>query len=212
MMPLSIPIWRAVRDDASGAAEGSLYPSLLQEKWESLDEILRDFHSRSGPAQARGLLTVRRGRGVMAHLVGSALRLPPAGDSVPTLLVVEPEMPSRSGRLEQTWTRTFGTRTLASRQFALHGGLLAERFRFIELRFRLNVEAGALRFEQTGAALALGLLRIGISRRLWPRIEACVRAAVPHADAMAVRVTFSMPIIGMVLRYAGCVRPEAAPP
>jgi hypothetical protein len=205
-------IWRSAQGDAIGQDKGSLYPSLIQRNWVDLDDFVRDFHSRPRRAQARGRLTVRRGRGLMARLAAAVLRLPRAGDSVPTLLVVEPGRPLRSGRLGQTWTRTFGERTLSSRQYAAPGGLLAERFRLVELRFRLHVHTGALRFEQTGASFALGSLRIAIPRRLWPRIQACVRAALPHGDEMEVRVTLSMPIIGLVLMYAGCMRPEAARP
>lgn len=184
----------------------------MKENWAALDEVVRDFHSRPGRAQARGFFTVRRGRGAMARLMASALRLPPAGDRVPTVLVIEPERTAHSGRLAQTWTRTFGARTLSSRQYGVHGGLLAEQFRLIELRFRLNVRGGTLRFEQTSAALALGPFRIGMPRWLWPRVKACVGAARPNGDWIKVRVTLSMSMIGIVLMYAGCVRPEAAEP
>lgn len=171
---------------------------------------MRDFHSHAGRAQACGLFTVRRGPGILARLLAAALRLPAPGDDVPTRLVVELRRDEGEGQLAQNWTRTFGARTLSSLQYAWRGELLAERFRFIEVRFRLSVDAGALRFEQLGAALALGrFFRLEMPRRLRPRIDASVGPARSGHGQMEVRVVLRTPITGMLLAYAGSIRPEA---
>jgi hypothetical protein len=155
------------------------------------------------------LFTVRRGPSILARLLAAALRLPAQGDDVLTRLVVEPRWDEWEGQLAQTWTRTFGARTLSSLQYAWHGEMLAERFRFIEVRFRLSVDAGALRFEQLGAALVLGRFRLEMPRWLWPQIYASVGAVPSGHGQMEVRVVLSTPITGMLLAYAGCIRPEA---
>jgi hypothetical protein len=178
------------------STETSLYAGLLGPDWEALPPLVRRLH-REG--RARGRFTLRRGPGVLVALVAWLCRMPPAGEDVPTRLVVRREGAG------QCWERTFGTHALATTQRAWEGGLLAERLGPVECVFRLRAGGQGLHYEQVGAWLALGAWSLRLPRLLAPRIEA---EAVASSEGMRVHVRIGAALVGGVLSYEGLVTPE----
>jgi len=83
---------------------------------------------------------------------------------------------------------------------------MRERFGMIEISCRLEVDHGAILYRQVGTALRLGRLRFSLPRRLWPVVEAVEEAHGPLATYVSVRVT--VPVVGHLITYDGCVRRE----
>lgn len=190
----------------ASALEGTgLYPRLLGEAWKKLAEPVQQFHSGADQVRGVGFFTVRSGEGLLAQLLRRLLRLPDPGQEVPTRLVI-----ARDSHRE-VWQRRFGEETFSTRQHELAGGLLAERYRFLEFRFRLNVVDHALVFHQMGAAFYLGKHRVPLPRWLVPQVAA---RAGPGADParMWVTVRITAPLAGLLVAYEGNLVKEAPAP
>src|SRR6266852_4017327 len=127
-----------------------LYPRLLAARWNQVAPSIRRLHLENGPVRVAGLFQVCHGSSRLAKCLLRLLRLPDAGDAIPTRLVIE-----RQGDAEILF-RTFAGRPLITTERAGDCGLLAERFGFLELLFQLDVKNGALLHQQTGAALRRG--------------------------------------------------------
>ena len=178
----------------------SLYASVLGPEWEALPAIVRRLHQEGS---FRGRFTIRRGQGALSAVLGWLSRFPAAGENVDTRLVVR-----RDGAL-QHWERSFGGHALATVQCAREGSLMGERFGPMECVFRLRPVQGGLTYEQVGAWLSLGPLRLRIPRALAPRIE-CTATEAP--GGMAVTVRIGSGLTGWLLVYEGIIQPgEEAP-
>lgn len=154
-----------------------LYARLLGPGWGALHAAVRACHA---PGVRTGRVTVRRGA------LGAIARLPASGEDLPMELSVE-----EAGGVAR-WTRRFGADVLASEQFD-EDGLLVERTGALELRFRLSVDGGALRFEQVGARFG----GVPLPRALGPRVEAHARG---DGDGMAAAVLIRGPL-GPLVAY-----------
>jgi uncharacterized protein DUF4166 len=181
----------------------TLYRSLVGPAWDGLPASVRQAHLRDEGLEAAGVLRVERGAGRAARALARLCRLPEAGEGVPVRLSVR-----REGRGER-WVRRFGEQRLVSSQRALTGGLLAERFGPLELRFRLATTGGGLRYEHRATRLCAGPLRIPVPGWLAPRVAATEEAA-PSADRTRLRVTVSLPLVGLLLAYDGELTVEGA--
>jgi len=178
----------------------SLYEEVLGPRWSGLPSTVRRLHE---PGCARGLFTIRRGSGPLSALLGWISRFPAAGEQVPTRLVVRQE-----GAL-QHWERSFGNHSLATVQRAREGGLIGEQLGPVECVFQLRSVEGGLAYEQIGAWLRVGPLRLPMPRVLAPRIEA---TATETPEGMRVHVTMGSAWAGWLLTYEGLVRPEEEAP
>jgi hypothetical protein len=85
--------------------------------------------------------------------------------------------------------------------------LLAERLGALEFRFRLCVIAHALEFWHTDTAGVLGPMRAPLPRWLSPRITAREWAG-PEAGSLQVAVRISLPFLGLLIAYEGCLKRE----
>jgi hypothetical protein len=188
----------AVPDTASAtvAPVPSLYVQLLGSAWDGLPTIVRRLHLEGS---ATGRFTIRRGRGVLAALVGWLCRFPAPGEDVPTRLLVRRDGPV------QRWERTFNGHALATVQRAWREGWMAERMGPVECAFHLRPVERGLVYEFVGAWLCLGPWRLRLPRLLAPRIEGTT-LEVP--GGMHVRVSIGMALTGGLLTYEGDVRPE----
>lgn len=176
----------------------ALYPRLLGPAWVDLHPAIRSLHLTDGAATGR--FEFHHGRGLAARLARWALRLPSCATALDVRLTIDRDADS------ERWTRAFGRRLLVTTQRGLPDGSLVERFGALEFRFHLRVVEGALMYVQAGAAVTLGRLRVPLPRRLSPRVaarEACVDGRGPH-----VQVRISMPLIGLVMSYEGCLQSE----
>jgi hypothetical protein len=190
---------------ASALQGTGLYPRLLGDAWKKLAEPVQQFHSAADQVRGVGSFTVRSGEGLLAQILRRLLRLPVPGHEVPTRLVI-----ARDSNRE-VWQRRFGEETFSTRQHELAGGLLAERYRFMEFRFRLNVVDHALVFHQVSAALYLGKRRVPLPSWLAPHVAA---RAGPGADPtrMWVAVRITAPLAGLLVTYEGNLVKEAPAP
>lgn len=96
--------------------------------------------------------------------------------------------------------RSFGGKFVKTVQYAARGKLY-ERLGFLELRFLLKVVDGNLHFQQTGAAIWLGVITIPLPKFLKPRVEAFERSV--GANRTRISVAVSLPVIGLLISYAG---------
>ncbi|HEV7519392.1 MAG TPA: DUF4166 domain-containing protein, partial [Thermoanaerobaculia bacterium] len=174
-----------------------LYPSLLGAAWNDLPEPVRRGHDTSHPLCYCGALSVRGGRSAAARLVAALLRLPRPGEGVPVRLVVTPEVDGCC------WRRTFGARTLVTRQ-CCRGGQLVERFGILDLCFVPLVKERRLRYRQTAAALRVGRLRLPLPRPLMPVVAADAWVAEGESE-MRIEIRITAPLVGIVLEYGGAV-------
>ena len=183
-------IHTGVRDD--GPVAGSdLYPSLLGKAWSTLPSEIRTMHE--GASIARGTATVERGRNPLARLIAGVIGFPDAAEEVPVSVRFE-----NSGGTE-TWTRTFGSKSFSSQQFAGHGRsqwLLCERFGWLTFAMALKSE---------GSRLRLILRRwsvLGIPLPIW----LCPRSDSYEASEdgrFHFHVEISHPLTGLIVRYRG---------
>lgn len=101
----------------------------------------------------------------------------------------------------------FAGRALVSEQYESLGGLLAERFGLLDIRFRLEVVDHALCFHQAGAALSVGPLRVPLPRWLVPQVTAR-EWALPGQRCVQVAVSMHVPLAGLLLAYEGSIEIE----
>ena len=172
-----------------------LYQRLLGLDWQLLKPAVRRAHRGKDGGQWRGRLRVKPGRSLAARIARILLRLPAAGQSVPTRLTIE-----SNGKTER-WKRYFGATCLLTTQTSDSAGNLVERVKCAELRFRLSVVDGNMLYSQVGAALCIGPLRLSLPRVLWPRVTAHEQAA--GTNRTKVCITVSLPMIGLLTSYKG---------
>ena len=188
----------AAREPNRVEPSSALYARLLGPAWLDLHPAIRSLHLTAGAATGR--FEVLHGRGVAARLARWVLRLPSSATALGVRLTIDRDADS------ERWTRAFGRRLLVTTQRGLPDGSLAERFGALEFRFRLWVVGDSLTYMQAGAAVALGRLRVPLPRWMSPGVaarEACVDGRGPH-----VQVRISMPLIGLMTSYEGCIQRE----
>ena len=151
------------------------------------------------PGVVRGRLDVRRGRGVLARMLGVVLRFPVAGEAVPVRLEIAAEGDCLS------WRRTFAEQTLVSRQ-EVRGDLLLESFGPFVCAFTVQATRVGIDYQQVRFGVRLGRWIAWLPRFISSRVEGRLHAT---GDAVArVHVTMSAPIAGMLLSYEGEIAVE----
>ena len=157
---------------------------------------MRRLHSYEGTVHAAGVFRVRHGTNVLARAIAQLANLPAAGESVDIRLQVT--------ELEggEEWRRMFAGHALVSAQSIRDGGLLAERMGLLELRFRLEVTDGSLKYQTMSVALSFGPALVPLPRSLSPRVTACEKA-IADTDQIHVSVDVSLPLLGRLIAYDG---------
>jgi Domain of unknown function (DUF4166) len=186
-------------------AATALYPRLIGKAWAELDASVQHWHDASHQVQGTGLFTVRHGQRGMARFLVWLLRLPTSGEALATRLVI------LRHTWGETWSRTLAGRALMTIQYQRGTDLLAERFGYLEFWFRLRVIEHALDFWHTGTACVLGPMRVPLPRWLAPRIAAREWAGLEEGS-LQVAVYVSLPCIGLLLAYEGCLKREDLAP
>ena len=186
-------------------AATALYPRLIGKAWAELDASVQHWHDAAHQVQGTGLFTVRHGQRGMARFLVWLLRLPTSGEALATRLVI------LRHAWGETWSRTLAGRALMTIQYQRGTDLLAERFGYLEFWFRLRVIEHALDFWHTGTACVLGPMRVPLPRWLSPRIAAREWAGLEEGS-LQVAVYVSLPCIGLLLAYEGCLKREDLAP
>jgi hypothetical protein len=189
-------IFAAARDD--GAAEGApLYRRVLGEAWQDLPPEIRALHDLDGSVAAEGHAAVERGRGLLARLVAAIVGFPDA--SADTAVRVD----FQAGPEGETWTRTFGTRSFTSRQFAGRGRserLLCERFGPLTFAMALVPAEGRLRL----ILRRWSAFGIPLPQSLCPRSDSYEAV---EAGRFRFHVDIAHPLTGLIVRYRGWLEP-----
>ena len=89
--------------------------------------------------------------------------------------------------------------------------LLAERLGCLEFCFRLRVIEQALDFWHTGTACVLGPICVPLPRWVSPRVVAREWAGLGEVS-LQVAVRVSLPFIGLLMAYEGCLKREDLAP
>ncbi len=170
-----------------------LYSGLLGTAWQELPAEIRDMHDIDRTASAEGRASVQRGAGLLARLAAAVIGFPRATADTPVRVEF-----NAIGEAE-TWTRTFGSKSFSSRQFAGRGRserLLCERFGPLTFAMALVPEEGRLR---------LVLRRwsaFGVPLPMWlcPRSDSHEAA---EDGRFHFHVEISHPLTGLIVRYRG---------
>ena len=166
----------------------TLFPSLLGVEFSALDSCLRWMHSGEA-RQSRGCVTVKRGRSVVAKVIGVLASLPSAMTDAPIEVRIEV---TEKG---ETWTRLFANHHLLVSTLKSDRGLLVERLGPVVVKFRLLVRDGTLEWVLEHIAA------FGIALPLsWSRIS----ATIDSHDGRYHFLVDSEPLgIGRIVRYEG---------
>ena len=182
-------------------AATALYPRLVGDTWTALDASVQHWHGAAPQVQGTGLFTVRHGQGGLARFLAWLLRLPTSGEALATRLVIVRHA------WGETWSRTFAGKDLRTVQYQCRADLLAERLGCLEFWFRLRVIEHRLDFWPAGTAGVLGPVRVPLPQWLSPRITAREWAGLEEGS-MQVTVRVSLPFIGLLMAYEGCLKRE----
>ena len=178
-----------------------LYPRLMGQAWERLDEAVRQFHGTQGGLRASGTFRIESGERWLARLMARGLGLPRASEAVALQLEVTPQ-----GEGER-WSRQFGPDQLVSAQQPGPENILIERHGLAEFRFQLREAGGALVYETHSVAVGLGPLRLSLPRWLAPQVTAR-EAPGTQPNRVLTQVTIRAPLVGLLLQYEGEVEIE----
>jgi len=182
------------RDDTT-----PLYPRLLGARFDRLDRAVQRFHRLDGAWRIPGRCTISGATHPLARLLARVLGLPRgcADAKLRFDLEARPE--------GETWTRRFPDRTMRSRLVASTDGQLGERLGPARLRFRLDVDDGALSMKLDGVRV------FGLP---WPRSAFPTVHAREHGDGerfhFDIEVRFGA--LGTLVAYRGYLRLDLAKP
>ena len=177
-----------IRTGYEARAVQPLYRRIMGDAFDRLPPAVQAMHMVIGDAGAEGVADVSSG-GPVARLIARLFGLPAAGRSVPLHLRMQEE------EGVETWTRTFGKSSFASR-LSQRGQLLVERFGL--LRFGM-----ALAPEPSGLSMPLRRWWIGpvpMPLRLAPRIRGFEEA---RTDGFHFDVEIRLLLVGLLTRYRG---------
>lgn len=171
-----------------------LYASLLGDAWERLPPAIREMHALSDRSRTvEGRARVERGTGLLARFVARLMRFPAAGEDMPVSVCFD----LRDG--VETWTRTFGTGSFFSTQFAGTGRaerLLAERFGPLTFAMALVLEHDRLKL----VLRRWSAFGVPMPKWLCPRSDA---HETETAGRFHFHVAISHPLTGLIVRYTG---------
>lgn len=180
-----------------------LYPKLLGAAWQALDPAVQRVHTDPSLTHAEGVFRVSRARGSLLGRIFDLAQVPRSSDAARVRLAV------RHRGLVERWHRTFGGRPLVTLQSEAPGGLLAERVGVLELRSRLIVQDGVLRYRHAGLAIRLGPLRFPLPDWLSINVEGREGSADAGDDPRphtTVDVRVTAPGGSLLFAYRGTVR------
>jgi hypothetical protein len=164
------------------------------------DDWVHRFHTGTASATATGILDVEPGKSRPARLLGALMGLPPAAVGQPARLRIVRSGPADGAATRETWTRTFGSISLNTRQIR-NGERIAERAGPVELRMRCRTTASDVWFIPDGAAVVLGRFGFRLPDLIAP--HACAHAWSSGDGAFDVDVTVRIPLLGVLISYRG---------
>jgi hypothetical protein len=171
----------------------ALYRRLLGARFDGLPARVRALHDLSGTMTWQGRANVERGPALLSRLVAALAALPASGaDQALSVTFV-------TSAAREIWSRRFGRGRFRSVQY--------------ERRGLLNERVGPTTFVFTPIASAQGLaLRLDGFRVCGVPLPALLRPRVrtferEHADRYHFEVEVNLPVLGLLVRYAGWLEP-----
>ena len=175
-------------------ASESLYRRILGDQLDNLPSPMRHFHGAANGSAAQGIFNIMRGPGWFRNFLASMMSLPPSGSDVPMDLSVTPDGP------REHWVRRFGNHSMKTQQWKART-LLIEAGGPMRFAFELVANETSVQFKLVRAWFCL----IPLPRFIAPRLEAIETACEGGWDVV---VQFSLPLLGMLIRYEGRVLVE----
>ncbi|TPM99783.1 SDR family oxidoreductase [Mesorhizobium sp. B2-1-3A] len=188
-------IYPGFRDDTAASPDKPLYARLLGDAWQGLPDEIRAMHDQTKMAEGRA--SVERGRNILGLMTAWLVGFPKASADIPVRVRFDVD-----GQ-EETWTRTFGTHSFSSRQFAGRRRwqrLLSERFG--PLTFAMALVA-----EEAKVSLVLrGWSVLGLPLPMWLCPRSTSYETVENGR-FRFHVEISHPFTGLIVRYRGWLEP-----
>jgi hypothetical protein len=179
----------------------SPFRQILGPGFDLLPDPVRRLHGLAARCETAGLAEVAVARGLLPWLMCRVAGLPAAGADVPVAVSFRPD-----GQGREYWQRQFARRRYASWMRPGTGaaaGLLVERLRPFEFRFRLSPAADGLEWR----LVAWRLLGVPLPSWTLPQIR-CRETGDGRRFVFDIDVRF--PLIGPVIHYRGWLLPTAA--
>lgn len=172
-----------------------LYRRLLGQRFAQLPTQVAQLHDVAATSVWAGRADVERGSSLAAPMLAGLFGLPPAGRDQPLHVTFEPV----DGK--EIWSRAFGNKVFRSVQCELDG-LLHERVGLSTFMFALDASAVGLALDLRGVRF----LGVSLPRRLSP----CVRTLESERGGRYhFEVEASLPLLGLIVRYAGWLERSA---
>ena len=174
------PFWRAIEAGGLNVPEG-----------------VAAFHRGLGVRRYAGQCEITRGRGVLVRLGLGLAGFPPAGSGVPVRLMLDVRDDGA------VWVRDFGGHVTRSRlSWDVRRGRVMERFGPFRVAMVPELEGDVLHMRIAG----LSVLGVPVPRWLVPASE--TREFVDEAGRFRFEVAARVPVLGLLIRYAGWVEAE----
>ncbi len=185
------------REEIVGAEP--VYRQVMAGAYDAMPEAWRALHDlRSGSANFEGRASVKRGKGLLARIVGGVIGFPEPGEDVPVSVRFE-----RQGAAE-LWTRTFAGKAFSSLQEPGQGRsvrLVVERFGPLAIAMAPVVHDGRM------SLVIRRFSAFGIPLPLW-----LSPTTAAHEDVLDGRFRFDVvighPLTGMIVMYRGWLEPS----
>lgn len=177
-----------------GAAMTPVYRRVLGQRFDELPPQVRALHDVTVPATWTGRADVVRGTSFVIRLIALLTGIPATADGVALTVTFTPDATG------ERWERRFGRRVFASHQRAGDG----------VIRERMGPATIVLRPRLEGDSLCLGLdgmtvLGLPVPRVLWPVIATREQEV---GGRYRFEVEARLPLVGLLVRYAGHLEPQ----
>lgn len=182
----------------ASTATCDLYPQILGEAWGELAGSVRSAHMVGG--EKRGRFRVTHGKSYLARRLICWSQLPRDDKNAQVVLRI------RDDGNAQRWERRFGADAFTTVQWTT-SGCLVERFDCWELRFTLRVIDRTLVYEQCGARLCVGPIRMPVPLACAPHVQAREEGDGPNR--VNINVTVMLPFFGLLIAYDGYLDVES---
>lgn len=170
-----------------------LYKRVMGARFDRLDNPIRQMHMIAGDGGANGTATVRRGKSMVARIIASLMRFPPAGDHKLHVSFTE-----QVGK--EQWLRQFGEHSFAS-ELSQDDAYLIERFGVLKFQFHLLERNGGLEMVMRKWSILSCPLPIALA----PRSEAREYA---DDNVFCFDVPIALPLVGLIVHYRGKLFPK----
>lgn len=186
----------AVKSSRTTTYPVSLFESALADDWAMLPLTLQRLHTVTDLNRFTGRASVRNGKGIIAGMLASLFRFPPAGEGIPLTVTIEARPEG------EVWERNFAGRRFRSKLLPVGPSRVRERFGPLSFELHLPVRDGRIQFDVLNGRC----LGVPVPSCLLPKSEAWEyeQDGKFHFD-----VSLFAPLgLGLIVRYQGWLIPD----